>query len=393
MLRNTCRLMSAKHIKRALALLLLAVFLFAAVPSLAATGGLSGSGGLSGPKPEPTPTAETLTPYAKVNRVKGLTMTAAQKEYNRYSLTLELRIKNKTKLDYGYSPEIYLERYTKAGWMRLYNGVEFPMLEMLVFAGKQARVTLSLTDDAGRYGTEKSLLAPGRYRVVKPLYARVEKPLYADGSNTARVLAAEFVILPDTALYATEPVYFREGPGTEHPIIRELKLGEEVTLAGKSGKWSRVRSGERTGYVYSKYLTEDAAKAYRNHPFLDVMGQSKLKSVKPLSGDFSGLMGRGNLTFDAEILLEAKLKKPYAPLAMTLAVYADAATAKAKFELLRDEFRYPPIPDVSYKFYLKDNCIARWFTSSSLNEYTRAAEEFDKELQAKLLKLSDAGVR
>lgn len=47
----------------------------------------------------------------------------------------------------------------------------------------------------------------------------------------------------------------RQGPGTEHEVLRELDRGEEVTVLKREGAWIRVRtsSGKR-GWVHSGYV-------------------------------------------------------------------------------------------------------------------------------------------
>lgn len=306
-----------------------------------AIGGLYADGGLyaeSGTQ-EGAYEKGTPSPYATVNTVKGLTLTPTKKKYSPFALTLELRINNNTRLDYGYGVDFALERKSGSDWVTLPNRVEFPMMEFIVFSGKRAKVTLTLTDELGRFGTEKLALSPGQYRVVKKFYA--------DGSRELCCLAAEFTITPQPILYATEPVYFRTGPGTEYAIIRELALGEAVVPLGKSGKWGLVLAGGKTGYVFAKYLTASDVEPYWNDPLVTLPGKKNIAELRLVryTGAEQAWFGQANAAgapvqgrsaaITADFSVQAELKKPFSVYSYAVYYYADEAAAKTQFETIR----------------------------------------------------------
>lgn len=50
----------------------------------------------------------------------------------------------------------------------------------------------------------------------------------------------------------------RQGPATKYRIKGELYTGEEVSVIGRSGNWTKVRSRKfGLGWVYSKYIGYD----------------------------------------------------------------------------------------------------------------------------------------
>lgn len=195
----------------------------------------------------------------------------------------------------------------------------------------------------------------------------------------------------DGVYYAMRDMNVRQGPGSKrYEVVARLRAGDKVTVTTCSKRWSEIDYNGSPAYVFSAYLTQDIVKAYRNHAFIRLIGRSKVKSVELAEGKEANLTYRGGCLFDAESLLSVELKRPYAPLKMRLAVYADSESAKAKFLELIDASN-APTPDISAKFYLKDNCIACWFTSATLNEYTRTAERFDKAIQDKFYEFADDG--
>lgn len=57
-----------------------------------------------------------------------------------------------------------------------------------------------------------------------------------------------------TSYQTTSGVNFRTGPSTKYKVIRYLKRGTSVNHLGRSGKWSKIKVGNNTGYVSSSYL-------------------------------------------------------------------------------------------------------------------------------------------
>lgn len=55
-------------------------------------------------------------------------------------------------------------------------------------------------------------------------------------------------------VYATTPLNVRSGPGTNYPIVGELKKGQVVTRVGTSGNWSIIELGNAQVYASSAYL-------------------------------------------------------------------------------------------------------------------------------------------
>lgn len=47
----------------------------------------------------------------------------------------------------------------------------------------------------------------------------------------------------------------RSGAGTENAVIGQLKAGDQVRVTGTDGKWYQITIPDKTGYVYSKYLS------------------------------------------------------------------------------------------------------------------------------------------
>ncbi|WP_455543659.1 SH3 domain-containing protein [Intestinibacter sp.] len=59
-----------------------------------------------------------------------------------------------------------------------------------------------------------------------------------------------------TITKTTDNLNLREGQSTRTKVIQVIKKGQEVNVLSKSGSWSKVEYGGKTGYVYNKYLTE-----------------------------------------------------------------------------------------------------------------------------------------
>ncbi|MEN6472155.1 MAG: SH3 domain-containing protein, partial [Clostridiaceae bacterium] len=173
--------------------------------------------------------------FESVNTVPGLTLTTDQKSYSPYSLVLTERFQNKTRRDYDYGVQYYLEKYVDGQWYTFADPdyVAYPALGYYLAAKGSMEHALTITDSSGfhRYYGQ---IEPGTYRIVEQL--RDEQ------TNEKVYLAAEFLV-EDTFRYAKEPVNLRTGPSAKHAVLRELTLGERVSYIGKSGKWTLVRAG------------------------------------------------------------------------------------------------------------------------------------------------------
>ena len=58
---------------------------------------------------------------------------------------------------------------------------------------------------------------------------------------------------------ATTHVNMRAGAGNGYRVVSVVAKGQTVTTNGKSGNWTKVTAGGKTGYVHSKYLTSGSA--------------------------------------------------------------------------------------------------------------------------------------
>lgn len=58
---------------------------------------------------------------------------------------------------------------------------------------------------------------------------------------------------------ATTHVNMRAGAGNSYKVVSVVAKGQTVTTTGKSGNWTKVTAGGKTGYVHSKYLTSGSA--------------------------------------------------------------------------------------------------------------------------------------
>ena len=58
---------------------------------------------------------------------------------------------------------------------------------------------------------------------------------------------------------ATTHVNMRAGAGNSYRVVSVVAKGQTVTTNGKSGNWTKVTAGGKTGYVHSKYLTSGSA--------------------------------------------------------------------------------------------------------------------------------------
>ena len=56
-------------------------------------------------------------------------------------------------------------------------------------------------------------------------------------------------------LVMTSSLNIRSGPGTSYDKVGSLKVGNVITIIGKSGNWYKIKSGKVTGFVSAKYVT------------------------------------------------------------------------------------------------------------------------------------------
>lgn len=59
----------------------------------------------------------------------------------------------------------------------------------------------------------------------------------------------------------TENLNLRSGASTKHKVLVNIPKGKTVTYVSKSGTWSKVKYGSKTGFVSTKYLKKVEAKA------------------------------------------------------------------------------------------------------------------------------------
>lgn len=183
--------------------------------------------------------------YGKPNRVKGLTLTLEEAEYIEGHALLTLKFRNRTRHAYQYGLPYFLEkRGTDGKWYAVPAGkgnYAWPMIEMGIEPGKRTEFKIDL-QTSGFYVVPE----PGEYRIAK-VASRVGR----EGDKV--LLTAEFTVEKEKTLYATEPVFFRTGPGTKYEALRELETGEACRLIAKNGKWMQVELADgRRGYVFAK---------------------------------------------------------------------------------------------------------------------------------------------
>ncbi len=65
---------------------------------------------------------------------------------------------------------------------------------------------------------------------------------------------------------ASEPVFMREGPGTQYKIILELQTNDAVEVVGQSGYWTQVKFNGHTGFVFRACIenNKDSQTMYKN---------------------------------------------------------------------------------------------------------------------------------
>jgi len=72
----------------------------------------------------------------------------------------------------------------------------------------------------------------------------------------------------------------RSGPGTDQSIIRSLPQDTKLVILKKLGKWLKVRVGDKTGFVYGRYV--DTLAAQPSHLFL--LEENDLQKVELAPG-------------------------------------------------------------------------------------------------------------
>ncbi len=298
--------------------------------------------------------------YGKPNRVKGLTLTLEKSEYTEGNALLTLKFRNRTQYAYQYGLPYFLEKRGKDGkWYSAPAGKEnyaWPMIGQVILPGRRTEIEIDLRTPAFY-----DVPGPGEYRIAK-VVDRVDRE--ADKV----LLTVEFTVAEEKTLYATEPVYFRTGPGTKHEAVYELKTGEACKQIAKNGKWMQVELTDgRRGYVFAKYLTEDAATQYYMHPLIVPLGAGNIRSISAtddLANDSSiQNMGGTLLKGRAETCVRVELKQAYDCYAVRLYLFGNARAAQAAANALkRIHARAADAP--SYTYYRLEDAIVEWRAES-----------------------------
>ena len=82
------------------------------------------------------------------------------------------------------------------------------------------------------------------------------------GGNTPSIRTVE-VEAASVSFYTTDNLNLRSGASIKHNVLTIIPKGKQVSYVSKSGSWTKVKYGSKTGYVSSKYLksTNSAAKS------------------------------------------------------------------------------------------------------------------------------------
>ena len=83
---------------------------------------------------------------------------------------------------------------------------------------------------------------------VSSSYLSSTKPSGSSSSNTSTSTTVKYVT-------PSEGLNVRKGPSTSYEKITKLSKGTEVTVISTSNGWSKIKSGNTTGYVSSEYLS------------------------------------------------------------------------------------------------------------------------------------------
>lgn len=72
--------------------------------------------------------------------------------------------------------------------------------------------------------------------------------------------SADAVASADWRVVTGDNVNLRAGPGTGNDVVASLSLGTRAEFLGSDGNWHRIRTsdGAVEGWIYAKYLGEDA---------------------------------------------------------------------------------------------------------------------------------------
>lgn len=339
--------------------------------------------------------ATNLPPMAEGSSVtdenisQDVTLKLDQKSCSRFDINLVATITNSTKNAYGFGYDYTLEQKINGDWNKLKKQADTPAVGLYLGSKKKLSMELLLTDQTGVSGVYGAL-TPGQYRIAWPIQNEETKQI--------SYLTAEFTIVPDTVLYALEPVNLRKGPSAENDTIRELRLGEQVTLIRKTGKWSKVMAGEQVGYVYAKYLAASESAAYYNHWVAKGIGKSKIKSIikmkdvklKELWFGFDYLQYKyegidKNKLFtpvSAEKCFEVTFKKPYNEFELYFFCYASPEAAKKEAEIIKQQAETSVLlPDQQLKwFYLDDAMLIVFLGEHPIGSYTKAQDSFYRHI-------------
>lgn len=82
---------------------------------------------------------------------------------------------------------------------------------------------------------------------------RLEKVDY-DGTEVVETMVQTATVVADSG----STVKMRSKPSTSDGLYWEVPVGAEVQVAEVSGEWTKVRYGDRTGYMMVKFLVMDA---------------------------------------------------------------------------------------------------------------------------------------
>lgn len=53
----------------------------------------------------------------------------------------------------------------------------------------------------------------------------------------------------------TDKVNFRSGPSIDNNVYYTLEKMDKVNILNKEGNWTKIKHGEKVGYIYSKYIS------------------------------------------------------------------------------------------------------------------------------------------
>lgn len=76
---------------------------------------------------------------------------------------------------------------------------------------------------------------------------------------------------------------FRPEPSTQRPPIGQLKRGDTVKIIGREGRWYKIQSDDKTGYVWGDFLTIQDNQPF--HHFLFEQEALRTNPLEPSSGE------------------------------------------------------------------------------------------------------------